>query len=92
MRESERVSGHSMAKCPLVRCVSDLGHTANMGAHGKLFLFSILNQSIEKNTEKHYFAVCQGYGTGQRSSLPCAVPLAHGKPSFFSFKFENMFH
>jgi len=29
-----------------------------MGAHGKLFLFSILNQSMEKNTAKHHFAVC----------------------------------
>ena len=67
MRESEKVSGRSTgktAKCRLVRRVSDLGHTANTGAHGKtsvrrvswiwahdkLFLFSILNQSMEKNT------------------------------------------
>ena len=112
MRESEREreSGRSTgetAKCPLVRRVSDLGHTANTGAHGKtsvrrvsriwahdklFFLFLILNQSIEKNTAKHHFAVFQGYGTRQRSTLLCAVSLAHGKPSFFSFKFGNMFH
>ena len=82
MRESERVSGRSTgetAKCPLVSCVSDLGHTANTGAHGKHFLFSILNQSMEKNTAKHHFAVCQGYGTRQRSSLPCDRVMAHGK-------------
>ena len=35
MRESERVSGRSTAKGLLVRHVSDLGHTANTGAHGK---------------------------------------------------------
>jgi len=65
VRESERVSGRSIgetAKCPLVRHVSDLGHTANTGAHGKLFLFSILNQSMEK--------------IRQNTTLPCARVMA----------------
>ena len=68
------------AKCPLVRRVSDLGHTANTGAHGKtsvrrvswiwahdkLFLFLILNQSMEKKIR-------------QNTTLPCARGMAHGK-------------
>ena len=82
MRESERVSGRSTgetAKCPFVHRVSDLGHTANTGAHDKHFLFSILNQSMEKkygktplcrvprvwHTSKKFFAVCHTPGTRQ---------------------------
>ena len=83
MRESERVSGRSTgetAKCPLVRRVSDLGHTANTGAHGKLY-FLIFN-----------FKSVYGKKIRQNTTLPCARGMAHGKHSFFSFKFENMFH
>ena len=88
VRESERVSGRrpKTAKCPIVRRVSDLGHTANKGAHGEmsvrrvswiwaqgnLFLFSISNDSLQK--KKHITT----------TTLPCAKYMAHGKPYFFS--------
>ena len=58
------------AKCSIVRCVLDLGHTAKNRAHGNLFLFSISNYSLKK---KH----------NTTTTLTCAKYMAHGKPYFF---------
>ena len=81
MRESERVSGRStgeMAKCPLVRRVSDLGHTANTGHTANFFIFnfkSVYGKKYGKtplcrvpgvwHTAKKFFAVCRTPGTRQ---------------------------
>ena len=76
---SGRSTGET-AKCPLVRRVSDLGHTANTGAHDKYFLFSILNQSMEKKIRQNTTLPCaRGMAHDEVKTSPCARSGAHGE-------------
>ena len=83
MRESEIESGRSTgetAKCPLVRRVSDLGHTANTGAHGKT---SVRRVSWIWAHSKLFFIFnfksVYGKNIWQNTTLPCARGMAHGE-------------
>ena len=87
MRESERVSGRiagETAKCPLVRRVSDLGHTANTGAHGKT---SVRRVSWIWAHDKFFFIFNfkSVYGKKYGKEVLCHVPYPWHTANLLSF-------